>query len=265
MPYRRAFSTLGCAESSLPDALALAARHGLDGLELRALGGTLDLPAYLHATYGTPAKLAAALHGAAVRITVLDSSLRLAGATAADRAGFLDFVPWAEALGVPWLRVFDGECAAGEPGAGEAAAALRWWRDLRQARGWRVDCAIETHDALLTSAEILRFVAAAPGAKILWDTHHTWKLGGEDPLATWRAIRPHVAHVHVKDSVTPPGAGSAHAYTLPGRGEFPMGALAPVLRREFTGSVSLEWERLWHPELPPLESALESAATTAWW
>jgi hypothetical protein len=33
----------------------------------------------------------------------------------------------------------------------------------------------------------------------------------------------------------------------------------------FDGIISLEWERLWHPDLPPLEDALVHATQTGWW
>jgi hypothetical protein len=58
MPYRRAISTMGCPGLTLDEACALAQRHHLDGVELRSLGGTIDLPVHFSAIYGTPEKLA---------------------------------------------------------------------------------------------------------------------------------------------------------------------------------------------------------------
>jgi hypothetical protein len=52
---------------------------------------------------------------------------------------------------------------------------------------------------------------------------------------------------------------------LPGNGEFPMSSLQRILAAEFSGAVSLEWEKLWHPYLPPLDDALRSAGKAAWW
>src|SRR5208283_9397 len=69
-----------------------------------------------------------------------------------------------------------------------ASAALRWWRSLRAEHEWKADIMVETHDSLLTASAIRRFARAAPGAAILWDSHHTWRKGGEDPAATWRAV-----------------------------------------------------------------------------
>lgn len=265
MPYERVISTIGCAELELPECLELATRHGLHGIELRVLGGSPNLPKHLERRYGTPAALAQAVGAAGGRVVVLDTMLRLAGGSEADRMEFLKFVPWAEALGVRWLRVFDGDCATGRSGAGEAVETISWWRDLRRAHGWSVDCIVETHDSLFTAKEITRFVNAVPGIKFLWDAHHTWKWSGEDPVVTWQAIRSHVVHVHVKDSISRPNGSYPYTYVSPGEGEFPMVALARTLRAEFNGGVSLEWERLWHPYLVPLEDALRAASATQWW
>jgi sugar phosphate isomerase/epimerase len=265
MPYRRAISTLGCPDYSLEQTLALAVRHGLDAVELRALSGSIDLPAVLAAAYGTPTNLAQFMKGATVPVVSLDTSLKLAENSVADRNDFLRFVPWAEELGVPWLRVFDGGHAADLATHQAMADTVAWWLAQKIERGWKTNLMVETHDALFTTAAILQFVAQAPGTAILWDTQHTWKNGGEDPLATWRGIRPHVVHVHVKDSVNRPSGKHPYTYVFPGEGEFPMTSLRQVLQNEFLGTVSLEWEKLWHPYLAPLDDALTAAAKNRWW
>jgi sugar phosphate isomerase/epimerase len=197
----------------------------------------------------------------------LDTSLHLADAKPADREQFLAFVPWAEAAGIRWLRVFDGGAKSSDRAAVAAAAeVMRWWRDLRSDNGYSVDMMVETHNRFLTSGVINRFVSAAPGAAILWDAHHTWKQGNENPAATWRAIGAHVVHIHVKDSTPVPTPTHPFKYVLPGDGEFPMRQLRSALDRDkFAGAVTLEWEKLWHPELPSIEEALRVAAERDWW
>jgi sugar phosphate isomerase/epimerase len=265
MAYTQAFSTLGCPDFTLEETLALAERHRVGAVELRALGGSMELPAYLKKQYGTPAALAEKLRGQRVNIVSFGTSWHITDAAAAEREKFLEFVPWAEALGVHWLRIFDSdkELDAGE--FAQAVETMKWWREQRAAGGWRTDVMIETHGSMTTTGTIQRFLAAVPGTAILWDTHHTWKKGGEDPLATWRAIRASVVHVHIKDSISVPSARHPFTYVLPGDGEFPMTPLAAVLRDEFTGAVSLEWEKAWHPSLPLLDEALRVAAARAWW
>jgi sugar phosphate isomerase/epimerase len=270
MPYLRAFSSLGCPNASFDEACALAARHGLDAVELRALGGTVELPGYLAATHGSPEALAedlaAGRHGSrGITVASFDSSFRLIGPGPGARESLLDFVPWAEALGVRWIRVFDGGKTADAAELAEAADNHRWWLETRAARGWSVDLMVETHDCLFTADAILRALERLPGLAVLWDTHHTWKRGGEDPLMTWGRVSRHVVHVHVKDSISVPSARHPYTYVVPGTGEFPAAPLFSALREGFAGVVSLEWERLWHPSIPPLEEALASARDCNWW
>lgn len=265
MPYRRSISTLGCPEYSLEEVLALAERHRLDAVEVRALANTIDVPAVLAAAYGTPAKLATRLQSAPAPIVSLDTSLKLADNRQADRDAFLQFLPWAEACGVPWLRVFDGGKQADAATHRAMADTVAWWRAERRKHGWRADIMIETHDALCTTAAIRQFLALAPGTAILWDSQHTWRNGGEEPLATWREIRPHVVHIHVKDSISKPSDRHPFSYVLPGDGEFAMAPLRAELQAGFTGCVSLEWEKLWHSYLAPLDDALTAAAKRNWW
>lgn len=266
MSLCRCFSSLGCPELSLVETLSLAEKHAIPQVELRALGGTADLPAYFSAQYGTPASLAAQVRASRIRIVALNASLHLGGATAIEREQLTALAPWAEALGVRWIRVFDGGKTAGQSELASAGETLAWWKTLRKERGWRTDLMVETHDSLFRSEEIVRFVAAFPGTALLWDAHHTWRKGAEDPVLTWLAIRKSVVHVHVKDSINVPSVRHPFTYVLPGDGEFPIAPLLAVLRtNRFNGPVSLEWEKWWHSYLPSLEKALVTAAERQWW
>ena len=262
----RAFSSLGCPEVDLRTAVAIAERFHVEAIELRAMGDTINLPGYFTSEYGSPENFGAAVRELRVRIAALDTSLHLADAKPIDREQFLAFVPWAEAAGIRWLRVFDGGAKSSDRAAIAAAAdVVRWWRDVRGDNGYAVDIMVETHNRFITSAVVKRFVNAAPKTAILWDAHHTWKQGNENPVDTWHEIGPHVVHLHVKDSI--PVATPAHPfkYVLPGDGDFPMSPLRDALVRDgYSGPVSLEWEKLWHPELPLSEEALRVATERGW-
>jgi sugar phosphate isomerase/epimerase len=266
MPLLRCISSLGCPELSLEDTLALAARHGIDAVELRTLGGSVDLAAYLRSHYGTPQGFAARLHSTDVRVVALDGSLRLMTPANGDREQLVELAEWAEGAAVPRLRVFDGGTTATEEELEFGRVTLHWWRQVRRERGWTVDLMVETHDSLLTAEAIGRFAARLGEVAILWDAHHTWRKSAEDPAVTWQAIRSHVAHVHVKDSIPVPSVRHPYTYVLPGDGGFPIARLLAALRRDaFAGPVSLEWEKMWHPYLPALDEALRVAASRAWW
>ncbi|MFW5845244.1 MAG: sugar phosphate isomerase/epimerase family protein, partial [Planctomycetota bacterium] len=225
VPWSWSFSTLGCGDRDAAAVLELTRRSGLDRVEVRMLEGRVDLPQLLAERYGDPAGLRAACERAGVDICALDSSFRLASGDAAAREELLAFVPWAEALGVPYLRVFDGG-ARGDPLHHEDLAIMleniAWWRAQRAAAGWRVDLMMETHDACLSAAAITALQARLDQAlPILWDSHHPWYKSGEDLATTWAAVRDAVVHVHIKDSVSDPASERGFRYVDPGQGRFP--------------------------------------------
>lgn len=249
--------------------MVLAARHRIKALELRSLGGTVDLPAYFAAHWAGPEALAAHVTRTGCRVAAIDTSFRLIGNEGKDREQLVAFLPWAEGLGGVNLRVFDGGTPGDAAGEAKAVDTLTWWNELRRREGWSSDLMIETHDALVTAEAIQSLNTALGDAsppRILWDAHHTWKKGGEDPLVTWAAIAPQVVHLHVKDSVSRPSSRHPFTYVLPGAGEFPMEPLrARLVRDGYAGVLSLEWELLWHPYLPPLDDALAMADRAGWW
>ena len=265
--YTRTFSTLGCAEFGPAEVVALARKHQMPSVEFRAMAGSTDLPAVLEKQFGTPSAWAGFLRENGLRACVFGTSFRIIDGSAADRDLMMRYLPWAEAAGVPWLRVFDGGQTGDAGEIARAAETLATWQDEKQKNGWQTELLIETHDALVTSPRLEALFAAAPKAHLLWDSHHTWKKGGEDLATTWRTVAAHTAHIHVKDSISRPSSdGCAYTYVLPGEGEFPMQSLQKLLEASaYTGHMSLEWERLWHPYMPPLDSALVAASTNGWW
>ncbi|NKJ40365.1 sugar phosphate isomerase/epimerase [Rhizobium sp. SG570] len=261
-----AFSTLGCADLELDEALALAARYGLDAIEIRALGGTIDLATYFTERFGSPAGLARALEASAVRVCAFNTSLRLVGATSQAKEEFLRYLPWAEAVGVRSLRVFDGGDSGDAGEVAEALSTLQWWRETAVREGFSAEMIVETHDFLVQPDAIACLLEGAPDCALLWDTHHTWRNGGQDPVETWKQVRGNTRHLHVKDSISKPGPKLPYSYVLPGSGEFPMAALRSALAADgYDGVMSLEWEKLWHVELPSLDLALQAARRSGWW
>ena len=257
--FEYCFSTLGCSEMSLHEVADLADRYDIAAVELRTLSGTIDLISALTSEFENPAGLAAFLAGRKLRIAALNTSIKLFGSP--DFSAIESFIPWAEAAGIPYLRIFDGGKRLGVDEIKRAADLLGGWQAKRRSSGLNVDLMIETHDALADVEQLAAFVGLMPAAQILWDTHHPWARGA-DLASVWDRIAENVVHLHVKDSKTD-SAGRRH-YVLPGKGDFPMTDLISLLRQnEQHIPLSLEWERHWHPELPPLEDALSAARN--WW
>lgn len=264
--YFRAFSSLGCAELELDEVLAIAKRHEIDAVELRALGDSIDLLGYFEAKFKTPQGLADHIAASGVRVVALDASCHVISNDESERDELIALAPWAHALGGAWLRVFDGGENLNATELARASEMLTWWQQQRDEHGWTCDLMIETHDTMVTSSQINRVLEAAPsGTWVLWDALHTWNLGGESPTDTWKGISESVSHIHVKDAV--PGKdmqGTRH--TLPGDGEYPMSELRSVLRSsDYRGALSLEWARKWHTYLPTVDEALTAAKANQWW
>ena len=228
-------------------------------VELRGVGGRMDLPAYFDEAGLTPTRVRELCRGHGVEIVALDASLRLIGGDDQQRQEFLDFARLADTLGVRNVRAFDGEGAVAA--AVEAAA---WWDEARAAEGIGARMIVETHDALADVAACERFMRdAPPSVGLLWDSHHTFRKTGEPMTQTWPRLRPWVEHVHVKDSVLKDGRSHN---VLPGDGELDNDTLLAALTTDgFDGVVSLEWERHWQPHLPPLPEALARCRQLGWW
>lgn len=263
------FSTLGCPELTLGECCELAESFGSLSVEARTLEGTADLPALFKERFGTPKGLATFMGNRTVSIDFLDTSLKLIGNDEPSRAEFLEFIPWAEALGIKWLRVFDGgevtETLTDEA-IDQALATIDWWTALRKESGWTTDMAFETHDALVCgSARSQLFAKIDQPINIIWDTHHTWKKSRDPIQESWNQLKGQIVNVHVKDSVSKPSARHPFTYVQLGEGEFPLNETLEMLEQDgYAGNVSIEWERQWHPYLPPLKTALSKARELGW-
>lgn len=263
------FSTLGCPEASLPEAFALASEFFIPAIELRSLQNTVELPKLFAESGWSPPvvrDLAAHHH---VRLASAGSSFKLISPEASERAALTEFCAWADALDIPFVRIFGGgkwSVPLTDADFQMAIQNLDWWRAEKSARGWRLELLLETHDAFAASEPCLHLNRRlAQPLNLIWDSHHTWRFGGEKPAETWRQIGPLVRHVHFKDSMDKPSARHPYTYVLCGQGQMPLGDIIAILRgNNFKGGVSLEWEKLWHPYLAPLSTALDGLRKLPW-
>jgi sugar phosphate isomerase/epimerase len=267
--FRWGFSTLGCAELSLPQICGLLGEFGMSELEIRAIASRTDLPQWSRETAWTSSRAAAIFAEHAVRFRVAGSSFKLVGNDEQSRAELLEFASWADSWGAKYLRAFGGG-AWGTPLAENdfrsAAETISWWRRERQRCDWQIELLLETHDAFSASAPCVQLQSRLDEPLgIIWDSHHTWRLGDESPRESWSQLAPWIRHVHVKDSVGKPSTRHPYTYVLPGEGEMPLAETLAVLRENrFSGCVSLEWEKLWHPYLPSLRDALVRLKRQPW-
>jgi sugar phosphate isomerase/epimerase len=263
-------STLGCHELDLPAICQLAQRNGIHHLEIRSLADCLNLPEYLDATYPNDAgEVKKILEQHRQTVIALNSGFNLIGADEAAREELLGFARYAELLDIPFVRVFGGgsmDEPLTERDLAEAVENLNWWKSQSDQNQWKTRIALETHTGFSSSDRCLQLQDAfGSPIDIIWDTHHTWKLGNESADETWSKMGSMVCHIHIKDSVSVPSARHPYSYCLLGEGEFPADDVFNVLKtNNFKGVVSLEWERKWHPYLDDLDTALQSLKTSGW-
>ena len=255
------FSTLGCVDYTLDEILALADCFGIPALELRGMDGGIQ-PAQIPAF--APDRIAdtAARIAAAVRPTVYGSSIALTDA-ARDEAKLqsgLEEIDIAAALGFPAVRAFGNRFIDGDEAASVRAAADVLHRLCAHAAPLGIEILLEVHGDFVraqTYAALFAAVRDIPNFGIIWDVAHTDEPYGDDWLPFWQTVAPYTRHVHVKDHHRAT-ADTPKTLCLPGEGDIP---LIPILRRlqadGYAGCVSLEWERKWHPNLPPIEEALD--------
>jgi sugar phosphate isomerase/epimerase len=257
-----AFSTLGCGQLELSDVLELARHRGLPAVELRTLGGSTDILAYFEDRFGEPDRLRTVIDGSGIEIVSVDTSVNAIDASEGDRAMLVELMPWVAATGAKRIRIFDGGTTGDNSEITRVVELIDWWTLRKNEEGWQADLAVETHDALAQPDALQRFLDRSPNGQILWDTHHTWKDGGEAPARTMERLLGRTSHLHVKDSVET-SIGGGFRYVPPGAGDFPYGDLVTAIQSaRFEGIVSLEWERYWYPDLLPLEIALDGFQRT---
>ena len=245
------FSTLGQPELSFAQCDQLAIDFDLDFIELRVLEGTLDLPEYFQSRRTEDNK---------VPVRVLGTSLQLLNCAPPDIEEFLRFSVLAARLRTPYVRIFGGgkEGVAPSPqDIDRVVATVGQIRKRLMSLGLNIEMLLETHGAFAQSSVCQELnIRLSEPINLLWDCHHTWRFGHESPDETWNYLGPRIRHIHYKDSIE---SVDAYRYVLPGTGRYPGDQLMDLLKRKGYGEgISLEWEKLWHPELAPLREALKA-------
>ena len=263
-----AFSTLGCPKWDLPQILSFARSRGFAAVELRGLLGNMDLPsqpAFLGTQIAETKRLFAENH---VKIACVSSSSRMGEEDPAKRskeiADARRFIELASALGAPYVRVFgDGATPpkGTAPGAELKARVVDGLEQLGEYAGPKsVTVILESHDNFTSSAtlkEVFERVNSQHVA-LLWDAHHTYATGGEDPEFTVKQIGKWIRHTHLKDSVA---SGDDRKYVLTGRGTVPVKKQIEALQSiGYRGYLCFEWEKVWHPDLEEPEIAIADYA-----
>lgn len=256
-----AFSTLGCPNWEWKKILDQAAQHGYAALELRGVGGEMDLPKSPQFQGEKLKESLKDLDALGLKISDLGASARLGEPDAIKRKAQLDearrFVDLAHELKSPYVRVFGGKLLKDQTMQAATEQIVAGFKELHaHAKGSGVTLLIESHDEFTTSESLLAILQGAnlPTAALLWDAHHTFVTGKEQPADTFKKLGKFIRHTHLKDSKP---AGNDRRYVLTGTGEVPIKETVKVLARNgYKGYYCFEWEKKWHPEIEDPEIAI---------
>jgi sugar phosphate isomerase/epimerase len=260
-----AFSTLGCPKWNWKQILDFASSHGFAAIELRGLMGELDLPSLPEFAPDKIIDRRRELADHNLEIACVSSSAELHHADASRAQQSADarrFIDLAESLGSPYVRVFGNKLEnPREETIKRVAAGLAELAQYAESR--HITVLLESHGDFTDSATLKKVLTRANSAHaaLLWDAHHTFVDGHEDPEVTWHELAPWIRHTHLKDSRIVNGERN---YVLTGRGDVPVKRqIELLLRGGYSGYFCFEWEKLWHPELEEPEIAFADYARVA--
>jgi sugar phosphate isomerase/epimerase len=256
-----AFSTLGCPDWDLSEVIAGARKYTYDGIELRALGGSLDLPGRGEFAAERIATTREYLKREGIEVCCVDTSCTFHSVDASERAAQVNMAlvhaELAAKLGAPLIRVFPDKI---QPGAQREetrdwiAASLH---EIAEQMPADVDVALETHGDFARAEAAVQIVELAihPKVKLIWDVANSVAAGDTIERAA-AIVQPHLAHIHLRDAK--PVSGSEHWLpVLAGCGRVSFAeALTAIRNLNYDGYVSFEWEKYWHPEIEEPDVAL---------
>lgn len=253
------FTTLSCPDWSWDKILSEATRLGYDGIEIRGIEGEMYLP---KARPFLPENLDETLKqikNADLEICCLDTSCSFH-----IPEKFNDYleegkatIDLAQRMGVPYIRVFGNAIPDPLKRLDTIAQVADGLEQLgKYAEGKGVYVLIETHGDFSSSEELLEVLklTTSPAIGVLWDVNHPYKAFGEPINLTYDRLKKYIMHTHFKDTI---GQGKQAKHCLIGEGDLPIGDFINILKENgYTGYLSLEWEKKWHPELPEPEVAI---------
>jgi sugar phosphate isomerase/epimerase len=256
-----AFSTLGCPNWELEQIATTAQRLGYDGVELRAVGGSLNLldrPEFIPGRVKEARKLFA---GSRLEICCVDTSCTFHSPSGVERCAQVELAlmhgELAAELGAPSIRVFPDKIQNGATRDETRDYICESLRQVAERMPGEVCVALETHGDFARTKTTVEIVALVnhPRVKLIWDVANS-VAAGDSIVGAGQTVQQFLSHIHLRDAR--PVATSEHWLpVLAGTGEVSFAeTLAVIEELDYDGYVSFEWEKYWHPEIEEPEVAL---------
>lgn len=256
-----AFSTLGCPNWELDRIAATAQRLGYDGVELRAVGGSLNL---LDRPEFSPEKVKEArklFADSGLEICCVDTSCTFHSPSQAERCAQVELAlmhgELAAELGAPSIRVFPDKIQTGATREETRDYICESLRRVAERMSEEVCVALETHGDFARTEATVEIVTLVnhPRVKLIWDVANS-VAAGDSIAGAGQAVRRFVSHIHLRDA-RPVDSSEHWLPVLAGTGEVSFAETVAVIEKlGYDGYISFEWEKFWHPEIEEPEVAL---------
>ena len=261
MAIQLAFSTVACPDWTIEQVVEQAASMGYQGVELRTLGpgggGLASDPAL-----SDPTKISQIFKAHGVEPVCLSTSVALhhkdtSSATAAHWQVWRDLEA-AAAMGCRFVRVFGSNVDPGETLQSVLGRIADRVAPLAAKAGdVGVQLLLENSGTLATAKAWwwLMDLIDHPMVALSWNVANA-AAAGESPIVSVPTLNSRIRLAKVKDTQLGQGSG----YVPLGEGTV---GIEPFVKRllgiGFDGFISVEWDRLWLPSLPPADEYLPQA------
>ncbi|SIR31700.1 sugar phosphate isomerase/epimerase family protein [Halanaerobium kushneri] len=251
------FSTLACTDWEIEKVVNFAAANNYDGVELRAR------EPHLSTDFNQQERKR-------IKNLFRKNNLEIPCITAYTRFGYQDdelrqnnirqlkkMIDLAADVGAEYIRTF----GPAPDNTFSLQKVIGWIResfleidDYAAEKGVKV--LLESHDDLCLGKDLIKIFEGA-GLKscgVLWDAAHSVR-AGEKIAETVSYLKDYIYHVHLKDWIKL--ADGEDYYVLLGAGELKVNKLLNCLQDiNYKGYLSLEWEKMWHPEIEESEISI---------
>ena len=263
MPLKISFTTLCCPDWTVPEIVSKAVKYGYDAVDFRCV--TREMAIWNLPEFSTEARdTARRIYDAGLAVSGFSSSARMFAASADKRRDHIEeikrYAELCDLFGVQYIRVFGGKLE-GTPLEEAIDISLDTLARMSNAAG-EARIAVETHDDWVNTDYLAKLFkkVSADNVFVLWDLHHPFRQAGEAPEHTCENIGSLTRYTHVKDSA--PAADGGFVSKLPGQGgNVPLARMVDLLvAGGYDGYLTLEWEKMWHPEIADADVALPAYA-----
>jgi sugar phosphate isomerase/epimerase len=266
------FTTLGCPKWDVPTVVTRARRYGFDAVDFHGLGEQLDvtlLPEFTTQLQATGRMI----REAGLLVSGVSSSIHLCspdqGAANVEEARRT--IPVVKALGGQFVRVYGGGDIRRHGREGSVKIAGECMRRILALPGASdVHWVLETHDHWIASRDCMMLLEgiASPNVGLLWDIGHSPRYAGESVDTAFEVFGDNVRYTHFNDCRHDPDHPQALSdgwrYVTPGTGDIQLRRAVQLLHSAgYTGYLTFEHQKRWHPEMAEPEQILPAFAQWA--